>query len=155
MLPAADEIPALVIRAFTDQRRLAALVAAWLSGRVSRPTSSRSGRPIGTIDPRDITASGLGYAQGSNTTYSGGSATLGSAFPEIAVGSGGSYHDPMLEEFDYQQDMDRIARRLASGKAGPPPPLIQRGDGTVSEVGGPSAQETQDTDEHPDSGKSS
>jgi hypothetical protein len=154
MLPAEDEIPGLVTRAFTDQRRLPALVAGWLTERVSRLPSPASGRHGGDIDPRFITTSGLGYARGSNATYSGGSATLGSAYPETAVGSGGSCPDPMQEQFDHQQDMERLARRLASGKTGPPPPLIRRGDGTVREMGGPSASEPEE-EEGPDPTKSS
>jgi hypothetical protein len=143
-----------VTRAFTDQRRLPGLVAAWLTERVSRLSPPTSGDTISAVDPRFIVPSGLGYAQGSNTTYSGGSVTMDSAYPQTAVGSGGSYHDPLGEEFDHQEQMERLAKRLASGKPGPPPPLIQSGDGTVREMGGQSESE-QVKEDGPDPAKSS
>jgi hypothetical protein len=155
MLPAEEEIPGLVTRAFTDQRRLPALVAGWLTERVSRLPPPASGGAFGETDPKLIVASGLGYAQGSNTIYLGGSPPPGSVFSETAAGSGGSYSDPMREEFNHKQEMERLARRLASGKAGPPPPLIQRGDGTVRELGGLLAHESEGEEEGPDPAKSS
>jgi hypothetical protein len=63
MLPGQDEIPELVTRPFTDHRRLPAMVAAWLTERVSREPSPAGGSPFGGVHPDLITASGVGYAR--------------------------------------------------------------------------------------------
>jgi hypothetical protein len=61
----------------------------------------------------------------------------------------------MREEFDHRQEMERLAKRLASGKAGPQPPLIQRGDEAVHGLGGPLADESDEKEGGPDPAKSS
>lgn len=78
----------------------------------------------------------------------------GSAIPDALVGSGGSFPDPMLEEFDHRRATERLAKRLADRKSGPGPLLIQTGDGTVRETGEAPSPESQDAEEDRDASES-
>jgi hypothetical protein len=149
MLPAKDEIPGLVTKAFTDHPRLPAIVAAWLTTHVTRPLAPASGWSARRIGPGFITAAGRGNVNGSNTTYSSGPPTPGSALADAPVGSGGFYPGLMPEHLDPLRESEQLARHRASGKPGPPPLLIPSWDGTISEVGDPPAPEFEDGEEGP------
>jgi hypothetical protein len=137
MLPGEDEIPGLRHLPFTNHDQLTADVARWLAEKVSCPE-----RRVPPVDPEarplTVTASGIRFANGSNTVYRPGVPVPGSAYPDepYAVGSGGDYSVPEDPTIGAMRDAEMWAEHLRQGKRGMPGPRVVRGDGSVFEVGG-------------------
>lgn len=150
MLPDEDEIPGLGRLPFTNHDQLTADVARWLAEKVSHSDRRMSNtEPEGRVFP--VTASGIPFANESNTRYHPYLPAAGSAYLDEpqAVGSGGEYAAPEDPAIEAKRNADMWAERLLEGKRGRSGPTIVRGDGTDFEVGGEVRPERDDDSTEP------